>query len=252
MNYRLHGSAEASAEFDTGDTLECLSRVNVVRRDERAGFIPATHLEKTMTLTYLDYLDNPQKPASIAHQLNEVFRRQQRLYDDEAGVAAVRSIGFVMIDFLSQSTRQLSQLTQIKEAVDECMNPHIYLRELCQENDSFFAPLVRYTDLDRALRTEDTIAIEQGLRTHEIRDNDNPTERNKTIFDTYSRPNMDEVTRQHINAKVDELRVVDLRQLAPAAVTDQEKRVEFWRNRTQEARAHLAARPIIDAALARL
>src|SRR5690606_25709107 len=52
-------------------------RLAAIKGDPRAGFYPKTNSEKVLVLSWLDYLDNPEKPLGIVNQLREVFVRSQ-------------------------------------------------------------------------------------------------------------------------------------------------------------------------------
>lgn len=225
---------------NTDNILTDVDKIDALKGDSRAGFYPTTNLEKNMALSFLDYVGNPEYPAGIATQLQEVYKRQERILSKDDARQALQSKTYEMGDFLIQATQQTEALFELSNAVRHCYNPRIYLvQELGQEHASY-APLVRYMDLRNLTSNNKNEDLHLALKT-KINKDDADEEKHKTIEDIYTGKHVTEPIKKHIASTIGFLTIGAIRSLVTDAHQDQKHRKEFWQARVRETNRHGAA-----------
>ena len=225
---------------NTDNILTDVDKIEALIGDSRAGFYPATNLEKNMALALLDYVGNPVYPAGIATQLQEVYKRQERILSKEDARQALKSITYEMGDFLTQAHYQSEALSELSFIVQHCYNPKIGLVQEADHNHASFAPLVRYMDLRAFTSNNKNEDLALALKT--VKNQDHATEeKHKIIEDIYTGENTSEEIKKYIASKVGFLTIGAVRSLVTDAYQDQKKRKDFWQARLQETSRHGAA-----------
>ena len=225
---------------NTDNILTDVDKIEALTGDSRAGFYPATNLEKNMALALIDYVGNHEYPAGIATQLQEVYKRQERILSKEDARQALRSITYEMGDFLTQAMQQSEALSELNSIVRHCYNPRVGLVQEAGQNHASFAPLVRYMDIREYVSNNNNEDVALALKT--VKNKNHATdEKHKTIEDIYTGENTSEEIKKYIASKVGFLTIGAVRSLVTDANQDQKKRKEFWTDRVRETSRHGAA-----------
>lgn len=222
------------------ERLTTTQKLQALRDDPRAGFLPASHAEKTKALAFLDYMDNPVYPANIAHQFQEVFLRQYKKLDlpREAAAATLTSIGFELGDYFLQARKQALALTDLAARIDECPNPNVTLVEELGDSHPAYAALVRYLDILPVREKGTQITPKDPLRTKENRGPQLFEGKNKTVEDSYTAETPVPAVRERIVERVHTLTIGELRSASKAAAANEQKRSAFWAARLYDTYGH--------------
>lgn len=232
-------------------------KLEVLRDDPHAGFLPATHREKNYATALLDYVKNPRSRAATASQLQEIFVHQAKpkLFGDKfnptKGKIALKSVTYEMGDYLVQSTRQMIALERLDQLVEACPNPSVTLLEQAGKAHEAYGPLVRYIDL-LALRERGTLMPGfEPLITLENRDTRDFQDKHKTVEDVYTSPLARDDVINRISQTVSILTIGEARQLVKDAATNEAHRADFWQSRLTEVMRHGAVRHVAQSVLAK-
>jgi hypothetical protein len=245
-------------ERDKRKELNTKQKLEGLRDDPHAGFLPATNREKNVAFALLDYIKNPSYKADAANQIQEIFIHQAKpkvegeKFEPRKGRVAIKSVMFELGDYLVQSTRQMIALNKLSELVAACPNPDAtVLQEIGMAHEGY-GPLVRYMDL-LAIREHGTqIAEFDPLTTLEDRGpNQDFQGKNKTVEDRYTAQYALPEVIEHINMQIAALTIGDIRQTVVDAAANEEKRAHFWTERLGEAMSHGAARPVARSVVAK-
>lgn len=222
-------------------------RVRVVAEDPRARFLPTTHLEKNMAFTLLDYIGNLAYPGGVYSQLHEIEQRQRKVYTGEPhhkshgegrllARMAVSSVLHEMGDFLGSARTSYRDIFALGKHVGDTDNPRLTLQEVANESAETGSPLrpavlVRYIELARIAKSPGESEPEgfDLLRTIENRTLTRTVERsksNKVVRDIFMEDA--ENIADHVTAVAGSLTVRQCRQLCLDALSDQQRRGEFW------------------------
>lgn len=229
-------------------------RLRVIKADPRAGFLPTTHKEKNIVLSWLDYLDNPDYPLGINEQLNEVFTHAQKVSrtnapNDKAalrGVAsgkrALESITYEIVDFYEAARDQGKALADLQIKIANCPNPNVTLQEEVGDDHPGYAPLIRYLDLQEMIekasdpdyRASFSVPL-NPLRTRENRWAKSAAPgRHKIVQDEYTATDVDPFYEDRVVGRVSELTIGELRIVINKAITDQLLREHFMKSRLED------------------
>jgi hypothetical protein len=232
---RPHKSDKSRAKAEQ-PKLSTQERLEAVFDDPRAGFLPTSHREKNLVLTFLDYLDNPAYPLGINNQLYEVFRRRgNETHLQVEGIRAMRSIAYELVDYASQAQEQLLDLRRLQVAIKDCDNPFVTMLEDIGADHPGYAPLVRFIDLQQKLKTgQDTVLGRDVMRSREDRVDHDPRNKRKTVGDEYTSRLVETEFADRITAQVAALKIGEVRSLINQAIADQEKRRAFWVERLDD------------------
>ncbi len=250
------GEFELGQEFLPNQELDLMGKLRALARDQRAGFLPTTHEEKNHALAHLDYLDHPGK---IARQLEEIRWHEEKRVGRKtreglnAGRRALASLTLEYGDYLTNSVAQIDPLSELWRAMRACPNPNVTLVEELGSNHTGFAPFVRYFDLNQIRQNGHVPGISYDpLRTRSNRQKTEEEDRNKTIEDQYTAEEIDPQVATRIAWLTETTTIGSVRTLISEALTDQNRRKQFWTARLREARLHGAALPVADRILKKL
>lgn len=248
------------------DEIGTRERLEAIQKDPRAGFLPKTRNSKDRVMSWLDYLDDPDKPLGIIHQLREVFVRAQNPTRKSSrpnnylgvkhGVRAIESLAWEVGDDLLEANKRLMAVQALKSKAGEDQRPDLSLHEAfsLQEYDNIsslqelygehllgLAAFVQFRDLTEYVQT----GMVQGLEESPLKTSEDPPRsqrpkfdaaagKRKTVLNQYTRPDVDSDFRQHIVARLKALSIKDVRQNIDACVEDLEKEVSFTQRRFSE------------------
>lgn len=264
---RAPDSAHYPKELGEGDereaTLTTREKLQALQADERAGFLPATHREKTAALSLLNYLDtrNPlfskrqdvvdkQLAEIYDHQINESNKKYEatkRLAKEqpdvvvkhpidhareaqEIAVDSVRSVINEWDDYRSNALYSMNELGLLQELATKYGNPRTTLAELLAADKSSIdpQPFLRYLDL-RFFRDKGELPSFDPLRTREIRPAPPEyTSKNKIVVDCYLNVPDKEKLAAEFTEVTRAITVKTLRELLPDAIRDSSRRHAFF------------------------
>jgi hypothetical protein len=243
------------------DQLDVIDRLIVLRDDPRAEFLPFTYREAWQATNMLSYIN---RPAGIAHQLQEVFLHNKKLdkeRDDGVDTASrgLISLVFEFGDYATDSKHQRSVLYEFDTLLrEEYPNPAPTLAEEFAGGHPGIAPLIRFLDV-LGLRDKKISSQIYGYDImHTVEERDETVDetdveaKHKTIYDPYTAPNISEEVEQRIQQAMEELTIGDIRTLVVDAIGNESKRIDFWKARLIEAKRHGVARKISSMVLAEL
>jgi len=220
--------------------LSSRERMEAVRDDSRAGFLPKNNREKFKTFTYLDYMDNPKYPLGINDQFIEIFYHQQKNDKVEGqeklteAQRAVVSVTHELGDHWRDAVISLIDLTQLERDLDGA-NPSLYLTEDVPADHPGIARLVRYRDL---ARWRDTGELPEGipdpLRVVEDRRPHDDETKNKTVSDLYTAENRSPKMEAYLADQAGQLTIRQARKLLKEALADERAREAFLGDRMEE------------------
>lgn len=243
-------TAEERVKLDQLDTRE---KMAAILSDPRAEFMPKTHREKNLVMTWLDYLDNPQFPLGVVNQLREVQIHSQRPDHEKAlrygarfGLRATESICWEVGDYLQDAATHLSAVRALRSEVIDC-SPKVKVNEELgpgAESPSLSA-WVRHRDLKQFVEQGNVtgLADKDPLATSERRlkpktFGDVAPGKHKTILNQYTRPDPKESFAGHISATVDGATIGELRAELPEVEQDLARERRFMERRLVEIRQH--------------
>jgi hypothetical protein len=223
------------------EKLTTQQRLEALAGDPRAGFLPATHLEKNHALQFLDYLDNPAYPLGINNQYFEVFIHQQKLPDGagslEIAEAATISITHELVDHYMSATESLERLKELDLATTG-LKPSLWATDVLGVGDPVFRVLIRYRDGTR-LRDKNQLphGIKDPLTTKKDRQPHFDRTKNKTIEDVYTRRKRGADVDSYVATETAGWTIKDIRRQIAAVSTNEQLRKKFWCERMLEFRA---------------
>lgn len=206
-----------------------------LRDDSRAGFLPTTHIEKNQGYELLDYAIKSPLPADT--RLGEIFThklkegREKGLLGTDLDAYAedtTRSIIVGWGDFVQNATVSLAELLKLKVQLTSGLSPRISLMQATEPEagDTFdYAVLVRFANL-KSLRDGHAIAIDP-LKNRENRTIIHP-DKNKIIEDRYTAIGDITDVQNFIDDAAEALTLKDGLSLIDEAITDQQRRQQFW------------------------
>lgn len=214
---------------------ETHDRIRAIYEDNRAGFLPYTHLEKNTVLTYLDYIDSPEYVRGVSNQLLEVFHHQQKKYGSgmKEGRRAIESIVYEVGDFLTNARNSAQYLGELKELIEECPAPHAKIIDEAGNDHSGYLPLVRYIDSMEFLKkgvTKGLLADQHQTKEYRWAKGNEPG-KHKIIEDQYTRDDPDELFKERVKTTIESLTIKQLRKIIEGACSNEDARVKFYEAR---------------------
>lgn len=270
--HRPHNPRKALATSRDAEELpEKLSsreRVEAILLDPRAGFLPKTNAEKTRTISWLDYLDDPENPLGIIHQLQEVYirgenptrksdRKPSRHLGSEYGVRSIESLAWEVGDSLLEADRRRQALYDLQTAIKEGQRPTLSLFDALAKNseedtdkrlesileDHIFGLIafVQYTDIlefvkhgREALGGRDPLSGTAYPPQSERPKFDPTPGKRKTVYSQYTRPDRGSSMDEHIIMRLKKLTVKELRHGIGDCIGDVEREYLFLNRRLRE------------------
>jgi hypothetical protein len=228
--------------------LDTLGRLRAVQEDPRSRFLPTSNLEKNMSITYLDYLDNPEHPQGIINQLDEIQQAMQRDHEPRMGIRAVTSVVFAMEDFLTNAVVSINGLRKLEVALteEEILNPQLSVNTLGLDSkylDGVLA-IIRYIDQSEFVGSGEIPKRIRfaPFRSHADRDVEQADPlKNKTVEDPYMARVRAGVVDKYLANRVKNLPNFEVKQLIREAIEDQERRAAFWQSRLSDTQARTYA-----------
>lgn len=228
--------------------LDTLGRLRAVQEDPRSRFLPTSNLEKNMSITFLDYLDNPEHPQGIVNQLDEIQQAMQRDHEPKMGIRAVTSVAFVMEDFLTNAVISINGLRELEVALieEEILNPQLSVNTLgldSKYSDGVLA-IIRYIDQSEYVGTGEMPKRVRfaPFRSHPNREDEQSDPlKNKTVEDPYMASTRTGVVDKYLANRVKNLPNFEVKQLIREAIEDQERRAAFWESRLRDTQARTYA-----------
>lgn len=260
--------------FDTGELqdLDTRERLLAIAADPRAGFFPTTNSEKNRVLSWLDYLDNPEKPLGIVHQLREVHARSQnwsiskkapssepgvKKYNPgvKGGIRAVESIAWEEGDALLETVRRLIATHNLKTAIDQDQRPTITLfdefaatvhdgatlQDQLGEHWAGLAAYVQYKDIVEFVNTgrikafnRDPLRGTQVPPKSERPDFDTAPGKRKTELNQYTRADVTDAYKAHIIDRLRNITIGEARRDIGDFMRNLERQKSFHQRRLED------------------
>jgi hypothetical protein len=222
-------SKEEKQEFQE---LNSRQRMQAILFDPRAAFLPATNREKTMVMTFLDYLDNPEHPLGINDQLWECLLHQQKGRTDREALSVYESKTWEMGDYLADAARGYELVSELLEILDH-VSPRHKVADV-EELEAFseaVAYLIRYDAIEHYVATDDTGGLGDVLFTKEVGRTVRGSDpgKHKTVHSRFTMPAEDqpEETAAYIAERKQVLTVKDLKKLANKSIANDINRGRF-------------------------
>ncbi len=235
--------AEATAEEPPGTSRVSRERraaredIMRIRSDDRAGFLPATHKEKNLVLPWLDYLDNPDRPRGVWHQLEEVFAHQQKHHHGiSGGVEALRSIVYEVTDYANNAGASVHALEDLQARIDDLVHYRYSLAEEFGDSHDAYAVLARHIDITGLLRQNPRSTADM-MTTKEVRWEHEGSGKHKRIEDQYTTETPTEAYQKRIET-VAATPIVEVRSVIAAALLSERRRAGFYTARLEEIVSH--------------
>lgn len=208
-----------------------------IRSDDRAGFLPATHQEKNLVLPWLDYLNNPDRPRGVWHQLEEVFAHQQKhKHGVDGGVQALRSIVYEVTDYAGNAKTSVQALEDLQTRIDDLVHYRYSLAEEFGDTHDAYAVLARHMDITGLLH-QNPRSTADIMKTKVIRWEHEGPSKHKRIEDQYTTDAPTEAYQKRIEA-IAETRIVEVRPALTAALLSERRRASFYTARLEEIVLH--------------
>ena len=236
---------KAIPEADEPAMLDTRAKLQALRDDRRANFLPTTHVEKNQAVELLDYLpetaDEQAAKRGLHRRLQEIHDHQLRVFGRQGYSMAVRkrlayesveSVIQTYGDHLQDARRSYIGLNRLAALIDDTPNPRLSLAEVLADHGDKPADgayqLVRYMDILRLRDGSDADELSFDPL-HAIENRTNPTEtKNKVIEDPYTSQLQNEAVAQHLELMLTTLPIGALRQVVLRAREDQAHRGMFW------------------------
>ena len=256
---RPHMVDKATEIGQDAEQLDTRERLEAILGDPRAGFIPTTNSEKNQIISWLDYLDDPQKELGIVHQLREVFVNAQRPARRSLGVAfgirALESIAWEVGDYLHEAQHRLQAAERLCSSANQDQRPDISLFEEFSQVEGEYtgktleeifgeywfalAAYVQYKDTVEYIHGEDSDTsnplTESELPPSSQRPKfDASPGKRKAIHNQYTRVDIKESYKAHIISRLRGLRIRDIRVDTPELLSNYEQQVRFHHRRIGE------------------
>ena len=215
--------------------METRERLMSIKDDPRAGGLPTTRQETNMTISFLDYLDNPDYPFRVSNQFLEVFNRSQSLRRRarNEGLSSSRgptSITHEIGDYLTNAIVSRLALEKLEIALFEAVNLRVRVGEEEDLMDPSLRPgliaLVRYIDILNFMQKGRGIVLSDPMVTKTDRwdRRQTGTEKDKTVEDSYTRSKQKEPIKDKIDTAIENMTVGEARKHIADAISDQVKR----------------------------
>lgn len=223
------------------DTLTTIDKLNVIQGDPRAQFIPKTNHAKTITASWLDYLDNPKYPAGISNQLFEVYiSNQKRLYMTPPEAArALESKAYEVEDHAADALQSLEHIRDLQAKVAEIMAPHVSLAEEFPDGHPGLYVWARHRALKELMVTGSVQGLDKPLAILRTGTYPPPSERphgnepgkHKTLLNQFTRPDVRRKYKKYVEDLVSRTRIGEVRGDFDEIVTDLTNEFEFFKHR---------------------
>lgn len=235
---------KAIPETDEPAMLDTRAKLQALRDDRRAAFLPTTHVEKNQAVELLDYLpqtaDEQAAKRGLHNRLQEIHDHQLRVFARQGHSLPVRkrlayesveSVIQTYGDHLQDARRSYVGLSRLAALIDDTPNPKLTLAEVLADHGEpadGAHQLIRYMDM--LMLREGSGANELPFDPlHAIENRKNPTEtKNKIVEDPYTSQLQDEAVSRHLESMMATLQVGALRQVVLRAREDQAHRGMFW------------------------
>ncbi len=211
-------------------------KLEALRDDSRAGFLPTTHREKTSAHELLDYMVPGKYTRGVSSRLDEIFSRQQRearkrgMTPQEGHSIAkdtVRSIIREWGDYHANAVSSWTKLDNVQELVDG-IYPSLDIQTLLadQGNGEVLTQIVRYNALRQLRDTDEPLGFDP-LWVRE--DRTRPTEeKHKTVEDMFTHQN-EEFMAAYVSRRIQGMSAGQIRRGILELKHDQANRGKFWR-----------------------
>jgi|GEM_PF-2137493 len=258
QNFRPY-QEDISDELETTDEdskkLKYRNRLEVLRFDPRAGFLPTTRAELNTVVAYLDYLDNPDYPLGVTDQLFEVVSHQQKIdgFAAAEGHRAAESITWEIGDHAIDAALATTSLKQLAQDI-EVTNPELKLVDVDEvgANNPALAYVFQYFDLLEFIREGKVAGLNRDparTRPQRYLDQDGREVqgmvpgKHKRIYSPYTRPDRTKDFEKHYLRQLNSLTIRDLRLTLPDIIANHERRLEFMLARLGETDQFFGEKP---------
>lgn len=264
------------------DKLNVPERLRAVYEDPRAGFLPKNSRELTRVMSWLDYLDNPEKELGIINQLREVFVRAQhpsrrglppqKRPGVKGGVRAIESIAWEVGDDLLEATARLHAIRDFSVKINQDQRPDLKLfyefstkyqpaaddtlQDLFGENLLALESLVQYQDIVTYMKTgavpgldaSPLMATEDPPRSVRPKWSVEPGKR-KAVLNQYTRRDTLPEYRQHIIQRLEAMSFKQARQIIGECEEDLRQETDFLERRMRDMKGFRSGpvKPLKDA-----
>ncbi|MBC7581567.1 hypothetical protein H7097_01730 [Aeromicrobium sp.] len=224
----------AAADFVEAGTQ---SKLEGLRDDHRAGFLPTTHREKSQAFELLDYMTPGKYERGVSTRLDQIFFRQQRemkkngMTPRQAQTVAVDSVRSVIRewgDYLANARSSWTKLDSLQTLIDDTPNPNLTLETLLEDEGQgeVVTQLIRYQILRQRRDSERPLGFDPLW----VRENrTEPTDdKHKTVEDVFVHKG-EEFMDAYIKRRASEMTVGEVRRTVREAKYDQARRGKFWR-----------------------
>lgn len=253
-NKKDASAKQTSTEAASDLTLDTQGRLQAIKEDVRAGFLPRSNSEKNLVITYLDYLDNLEYPLGVVDQLIEVWTGVQKYRIPEmdkpepkywgklTARRAVESIVWELADYYEDAKVSQVELEALRHTIQD-VAPRLRVDELDELDASHpgLMRLIRGMDVARYAETgngpnilRDPLA---GTIERIVPSNDRNPGRHKFMHDQYTRPDR-ALRRPGLEAYLQErthgLTVKEIRLNLPEVLKTERNRFDFMRRRLED------------------
>lgn len=233
------------------------TKLEALRDDERAGFLPKTNNEKNQAFELLDYMNLDQYPGGVSTRLREIadhtkseLRKQGVPMGQwtDAVRAATRSVLNEWGDYMDNASVQHQQLQMLQAALSQDVNPRLTVATVIEdlaEAAPDYNGLVRYVDVyeKRHVGSDDV----SGMTTRQNRTTTH-LGKNKVIEDDYTGQEVSAAMQDHINEAIENMTVREAKIWLKGAIADEARRRDFWHGALQSVRGEFrsAAEQVLE------
>jgi hypothetical protein len=208
-----------------------------LKDDVRAGFLPTTHREKSQGYELLDYMKPGKYERGLSARLDQIFYHQQSDMREKRGMLprealevandTVRSIIREWGDYYANARSSWVKLNALGKLVDG-PNPELTMETLLDDENTgeVVTQLVRFNALRQLRDTDEPLGFDP-LWVRE--DRSQPTdEKHKTVEDMFTHQN-EEFMAAYVRRRAQQMSVGEARRAILEAKHDQANRGMFWR-----------------------
>lgn len=217
-------------------------KLEALRDDGRAGFLPKSHREKSQAYELLDYMTPGKYERGVSTRLDEIFYHQQK-NADKAGKTpvegydiandTVRSVVREWGDYYTNARSSWRKLHALQKLIHDTPNQRFSMADLLDDeaNGEVATQLIRYDSLRKRRDTKEPIGFDP-LWVRE--DRSNPTDdKHKTVEDVFSHQN-EEFMAAFVRRRAEQMTVGEARRLVLEAKRDEALRAKFWRGNLED------------------
>jgi hypothetical protein len=236
------GDTYQESDRDTSpELLDSRQRMVAIRDDERAGFLPANHKQKTMAFDMLTFLDPTMHRGGVYERLRMIADHQIKVYRNKGasmgeakmeGRRAVTSIMHEMADHITDAQHAIANLEQAKRILDETPNQRLTLAEALADHPDItagFNEFIRFIDIKR-LRDEGITSMPfdpLGPKRNETHDTVREGQ-NKRLDDPYTGEVRPESAEEYVEEQLNTVTIFEARKQWPAVLDNEYKKLAFF------------------------